>query len=257
MNATVDGTFVRRHQVALFFAASIALMSILAYLAHASENQGIVLPGVVAPALIALLLVSLLEGKAGRRHLLSQLLVWRVGMRWWLVALLLIPVIAVVSLVLLGEDRVPTWHSFVPRLVILLILMTGEEVGWRGYALPRLQERMSALWAGLLVGLGWAIWHVPGFLIGTGVPLDTPFSLILVWILGASILLAWLYNNTKSVLLCVVFHVVANLTFSVLPFLPEVTGNLQAFSVFTALVWVVAVLVVARFGSATLAGKRA
>ena len=63
------------------------------------------------------------------------------------------------------------------NLLPLLIIVVGEEYGWRGFALPRLQRRYSALVATLIVSAVWWIWHYPGSLIDTGVPLDTPFWL--------------------------------------------------------------------------------
>ena len=96
--------------------------------------------------------------------------------------------------------------------VLLVLLIAGrlEEFGWRGFAIPRLQAEYSALTAGLTVGVAWALWHLPFVLFGwvTG---QGPLPLYMIWIVGASLVLTWLYNSTGgSVLLCMLFHAVNN-----------------------------------------------
>ena len=114
----------------------------------------------------------------------------------------------------------------------------------RGYALPRLLERFGPITASVVLGLVWGFWHFPGYLIGVGVPLDMPFVVFLLWVIPATVLMTWVYVNTRSVLLAIVMHTAANATFNYLPLLPEWVGQLTTFWVFVSVLWVVVGLVI-------------
>lgn len=137
-------------------------------------------------------------------------------------------------------------------MIVIVLIALGEEYGWRGYALPKLQERYSALTASIILGLVWGFWHFPGYLIGVGVPLDMPFYLFLLWVLSATVLITWVYNNTENVLMAMVMHIAANATFNYLPLLPEFTGQLVTFWVFLGFVGFVTIVVILRFGATHL-----
>ncbi len=168
------------------------------------------------PSLAAFIMTGLIEGRAGIRCLLRRIVLCRVGLRWYLFALLGIPAITVLGAVVLpgviasyetpALSLVLTYPiSFVVALVIGGPL--GEEPGWRGFALPRLQRLHSPLVGSLILGLLWAFWHLPYFWMpewGTpkGTILDT------VWFVLAGIALTiiytWVFNNTKGSLLIVI-----------------------------------------------------
>ncbi|MCB0099614.1 MAG: CPBP family intramembrane metalloprotease [Caldilineaceae bacterium] len=140
-------------------------------------------------------------------------------------------------------------------MIVILLIALGEEYGWRGYALPRLQQRYNALVASLILGLIWGVWHFPGYLIGVGVPLEMPLYLFMLWVLAATILITWVYNNTRSVVAAILMHVAANVTFNYLPLLPEFTEQMTTFWLFLGVVWLVFVVVVILFGPSTLMRK--
>ena len=98
------------------------------------------------------------------------------------------------------------------------------------------------------MGVVWALWHYPASLIGTGVPLDMPFGVFVLWVVGGTLLMSWVYNNTGSVLTSILMHITANATFNYLPLLPEWTGQRTSFAVFLGLVALVVLLVVTRYG---------
>lgn len=138
----------------------------------------------------------------------------------------------------------------------------GEELGWRGFALPRLQLQRTAFDASVVLGVIWGLWHVPLYFVpGTGQfetvsgGMSTAFAIgaFVVWTVGLSILFTWLFNETKgSLLVLILFHASVNLG----AFLPSAVGSTGGVSLLYALVTcLVAITVVLRFGRATLASR--
>ena len=171
----------------------------------------------------------LIEGrKGGLRELLSRALIWRVGIQWWIFALffMVVPAVATPYLYhLLGGPAVD-WsglqplYTAIPSFFILTILAgIGEEFGWRGFLLPRLQTRHNALVSALIGGVVWSVWHAPLFFIpGTAqyaMRLEGGALLAILgysaWVIAHSIQFTWLFNNTKgSVLMAAVLHGATN-----------------------------------------------
>ena len=152
------------------------------------------------------------------RTWVSQLFKWRIGATWWAIAVLLpFVVLAIgVGLYVLGGGPVDL-SSFESPFVYLFAMAWGtvwgggqEDLGWRGFMLPVLQERYSALVSSLLVGAAWAAWHLPLFLNATTTHGGWPLSQQALWlvsIFAGSVLWTWMYNSTGgSVLAVAVFH---------------------------------------------------
>lgn len=159
-----------------------------------------------------------------------QITRWRVGWKWWAAAAGL-PIVAAVGITLvlvvvrgpvdLGQ-AFPSPVLFAAIFLFALLLSGGlnEEPGWRGFAQPHLNERYGAVPASLLIGVVWAGWHAPYFVIPVTPHSSFPLVNTLGWvggILTLSILLGWLYNNTGSVLLAMVLHAMANTADVVIP----------------------------------------
>ncbi|MDZ7730321.1 MAG: type II CAAX endopeptidase family protein [Natrialbaceae archaeon] len=152
------------------------------------------------------------------RQWLGQVLHWRVGPRWWLLAIGLPGVILVVGsglFVLFGGPI--DLSSFESPAIYLFAMAWGtvwgggqEELGWRGFMLPLLQDRYSSLISSLIIGLAWAGWHLPLFLNANTVHGGWSLSQQAIWmvtITAGSILWTWMYNSTGgSVLVVAVFH---------------------------------------------------
>lgn len=141
---------------------------------------------------------------------------WRTGVQWWAVALFVAPVLSLIGygvyLSITGASFGLTSDPIVvvyPMLFFYIMLLRGgfgEEMGWRGYALPHLLEQYNTTVAALLIGVGWAVWHLPLFFI-RGTQQSGSFALYLVGVIGLSLILAWLYTRSRgSVLLTTVFH---------------------------------------------------
>ena len=156
------------------------------------------------------------------RTWLGQFLRWRIGARWWLTALGLPLVILTAGVALFVAFGGPVdLDSFPFPGIYLFALAWGtvwgggqEDLGWRGFMLPLLQEKYSALASSVLVGVAWAGWHLPLFLNATTTHGGWPLSQQLLWvvsILAGSILWTWMYNSTGgSVLAVAVFHAGVN-----------------------------------------------
>ena len=218
---------------------------------------GVVLLG---PTVTAVLLIALTTGRTGLRQLIINQMTLRFGVQWYLSAFLVIPVIALIAIGLRtlfgGPDLELFRSSLFPKIVLILIISLGEEFGWRGYALPRLQVRLNALQASLVLGVLWGLWHFPGFLAGTGVPEDMPFYVFMLWVIPATVLITWVYNNSRSVVTAIAMHTSANFSFGFFYLTPHATGETATFWIFIGLLWAAVIAVVIVFGPTHLSRTR-
>jgi uncharacterized protein len=216
------------------------------------------------PALAAIIVTALTTGKLGLRLLFGRLVRWRVGLRWYAVVLLTPICITLTAVGLhlltggtapnftqsqlqLGPSDAPAWQE----ILLLFLLFTlgfdglGEELGWRGYALPKLQTGRSALSASLILGGLWAAWHVPYAMTQGSFLSSIPLAWFFLNMLASAILYTWVFNNTQgSVLLTVLFHAANNTTSNVLPILPPATNDLRIYFFSIGVQWCLALLVV-------------
>jgi membrane protease YdiL (CAAX protease family) len=211
--------------------------------------------GVLMPAVAAMLLSARAGGRRELGSMLSRLRIWRVGLRWWAAALLVQPMILIASGLLAnliaGNDVVPfvpfdSLGTLIVTGVFLLLAVLGEEIGWHGVALPALQQRMSIVRAALTLGVLWAMWHLPFWLLldsyaqyGIGY-----IGLNLLLIVPFSAYISWFFNNARfSILLPVAFHLAFNLV-NTAPF--AVTMDISAFAILIGAEWVLGLLVLPR-----------
>src|SRR5918998_508904 len=254
-------TLIRRHPLVAFFVLAYALSwwpSIL-YVLDLSP-QPIVGFG---PFLAALVVLALTRGKTGVVGLLRRMVRWRVGLRWYAVALLVpvaITVAATVLNVLLGAQAPSStelggwtslWSTFFLLLLIPGIGGAWEEPGWRGYALPRLQTGRSALYASLILAVPIIVWHLPLMIVGEIHWSDS------VFILGFVIVFNWVFNNANgSVLIIMLMHAMNN-TITGSFFGPMFSGadSVRQSWLYAALWLVVAIGVVIVYGPEHLSRK--
>jgi membrane protease YdiL (CAAX protease family) len=168
--------------------------------------------GAFGPAAAAMV-TARVEG-TGVRALLRPLGTWRVGAEWYLAALLLPGAIFVVAASAyngLGHAEPLFYPPSQPAFVAAAIVFPlGEEIGWRGFALPRLIERFGPLAASFIIGVLWTFWHVP-MLTLQGVSKEL-YVVFIPFMVGGSVLFTWIYRHTRgSLLLAVLVHVGAHL----------------------------------------------
>jgi len=188
-----------------------------------------VLATIFGVGLPAFLVVAAAEGRTGVRDLARRCLRWRVGVRWYFVALLGIPIAALLcASVIFGQallnalvEKWPLLFTLVlPRFLIRVVLFQFfEEAGWMGFLQARLQDRYGPLKAVVLAEIPFALWHLPSVMIELGLGIaQLPLALGLLGILAifqlfGRVVIMWLYNNThRSVLLVVLFHSSHNIT---------------------------------------------
>jgi membrane protease YdiL (CAAX protease family) len=192
-----------RHDLVLFFVLAYLLSWVLWPLVILNPTSS---PLVPFGPLIAAVVVSLLAG--GRRELwalLRQLTRWRVHPIWYVFALIGPFAVAGVAAALAVATGAPMQRSgayanlgAVGYTFLSTIIIVGlfEEVGWRGFALPRLERRLDAIWAALVLGVLWALWHLPELI--SDATRQRPPLQFLVWALALSVIFTWLYNSTNG-----------------------------------------------------------
>lgn len=205
------------------------------------------------PTIAALLVTARVGGRADVRALLSRLTIWRVPLHWWIGALLLPAGLKLGTLALLVLAGYPTPVVDLTPLPLVVATMVvgglvpgaiGEELGWRGFALPRLAARYGLAAGSAILGIAWALWHVPTFFLPFTGQASLPAGWLLLEIGAASVLYAWLVANARwSVLLAIAFHAANNALTPVLYPAIANAGYLDTFGMATATVYAVAAAV--------------
>ena len=224
-------TFINRHPLLAFYFLTFAISwggFVFAVGPDSLINTnwqaaGAFLPAIVAmlagPSIAGLLLTGLIDGRAGYQQLWSRLRTWRVGMRWYALAILPAPVVAAGVLFALSLPA-PLLTGPDKAVVVLGGLLAGlttifEEIGWTGFVVPRLRRRHSVARTGIMVGALWGLWHLLQqiFISGTyagGIPW---FAFLMLSVTAAvasltayRVLMVWLYDRTGSLLVTTLMH---------------------------------------------------
>ena len=194
-------------------------------------------PAAWGPLVSALSLTWRDHGRSGVARLLKRGVDYKFPRVWWIPIILVFPIVqggALLLAMLAGESAPePFWVSNPFMIVVYFataLFLQGplqEEFGWRGYALDRLQARFNALNSSIILGLMWGLWHLPYFLIGTDVIYLYGFLPLALSDILISVLLTWLYNNTRgSILVALIFHAMFILTTQMFPALATQIGGL-------------------------------
>ena len=210
------------------------------------------------PSVAAILMTGLVQGSAGVRGLLSRPFRWRVGVRWYAIALLTAPLLLAATLLLLAlfsHDHPPsivttsdTVSLLLTGLAVGLVVGIFEEFGWTGFAVPAARTRHGVFIAGLIVGVAWGAWHTLVMIWGGGTPSSALELAILsaqlfAWLPAFRILMTWMHDRTESLPVAMLMH--AGLTASVLILQPAVTGAplLTFLLAWAGVLWLVVALV--------------
>jgi membrane protease YdiL (CAAX protease family) len=266
-------TFINRHAVLIYyvltFAISVGGVFLLVggpgNIPGSSEQIASLFPiallvTLAGPSIAGLLLTGLVDGKPGFRELLVRLLRWRVAAGWYALALLTFPVLATISLfslsltspiylpaVLRTDDRATLILS---ALGVGLVYALFEELGWTGFAIPRLRLGHAVLTTGVIVGALWGAWHVPvtfwasGDSAGAFSPtLFLPPTLFYVAVLPAyRILMVWVYDRTCSLLVATLMHS-SLIVFSLFLLVPMEAGLVNYYLMLATAMWAVVAVV--------------
>lgn len=207
----------------------------------------------------SLIMTGLTLGKEGVINLLKRYLLWRVNGKWYVVAFFLIPALNYLAVLLnaaftqtpIDYSSALAYDIFGPSANLLLLIVpfflfdaiaNGEEMGWRGYVLPRLQAKHSALIASLILAILWAFWHVPKFVTHWN---TITFFWFIVDEIAKAILMTWMYNNTRgSLLLVTLFHASFNTAGLLLPIANNLTDTNMNMRAFISLLELIAAVIV-------------
>lgn len=260
-------SFIRRYPVATYFILTFVLSwgcmvlmigpGSFPITAEQSEAQGALLyvGMLIGPSIAGILLTGLVDGKAGFRRLMARLRTWRVGARWYAVALLTAPLLAtgvLLVLSLFSPAFLPALFTTDDKVGLLLSGVMGglvvgvfEELGWTGFAVPHLRNRYGIFTTGLIVGLVWGAWHFLPFWEGNTFSGALPLALLLArlfsWLPPYRMLMVWVYDRTDSLLVTMLMHGSLVATTLVLP-----SMDLRAVPLLTwLLAWAAALWIIA------------
>jgi membrane protease YdiL (CAAX protease family) len=255
--------------LAITYAVTWGCFVLGSLLGRSGVTLALLLLGSFAPSAVAVVLTGRRDGRRGVRRLLGRLLRWRVGLRWYAFALAFMSVVklAVAALYRVVHGSWPQfgdqpWYAIVAAILPVAVVggPLGEELGWRGYALPRLTRRWGLAPASVALGVVWACWHLPLFFLPhLGSYSDQhgqSFPTYFLQVVAYSVALAWLMGNTGgSLLLAVLMHSAINQTKDIVP--SKVTGAHDWWALSTssvawltvAVLWVVACFLLSRMRS--------
>jgi len=214
MNTIIS--FIKRYPLVAYFILAYALAWMLIPLV-VSVSVVFGLLALFGPAIAAIIVSGVVEGPSGVRQLLQRIVPGRTGLKWIAVAvglpILISAIVVVLNAMLLGKPTAIVPNEAPILTLILGLLVVGEEIGWRGFALPRLQTHFNSLTASLILGCLWAAWHLPNsFIPGLDYYL-TAFPVFLVCVVSMTVLFTWLSNHTRgSVSIAWLFHAAINVS---------------------------------------------
>ena len=228
-----------------------------------TENPLLFLIGSCGPIFSAVIVTGITIGRSGIRELLSGWLNWRFNFKWYLATLspLVLGFITVGIYHLLGGQSLEAGSNPTVSFILLTLLFAflvgplGEETGWRGFALPRLQTRFSAFTSTLILGIIWSAWHIPLWFVPDSPQTEVPFGAFIIMCVSFSFILTWAYNNSKgSILIAVLLHWCFNFTGSLIMPLGLIPPDIYFYTV-AALYLVYAIVVIVVFGPTKLSRK--
>ena len=218
----------------LTFALSWTCFISVAVISHGTQattsgfivlQQALLFLGTITPSLVALWLTSQTGIPGQTQNLLGKIGKWKMNIKWYLFAAGFMIVIKLFAALLnkiitgawpaFGQEA---WYIMLVAVIFSTWVQAGEEIGWRGFALPRMSERLGLPGSTLLLGVLWAFWHLPLFFVQGADKFGQSFPLFLIQVIGLSVALGWLYWRTQgSLLLTMLMHAAVNNTKDIVP----------------------------------------
>ncbi len=226
--------FVVRYSVAVYYILAMVLGGGIVYLVvHGILPSVLTLGAALSAAIAGLIMTAVEDGRKGLNLMLRRLLIWRVGIGYWLFAFFFLAIAVLLGSMVnplfngdpLSLSKMKPTVEIVPMFIIFFIVAgLGEELGWTGFLIPRLQTHYGALTSSLIRAILWGTWHLPLLLYSRlDLPslVDFPYAgwitqkgflvamaaFTLMFLIPWSILLSWMFNATKgSLLLVAVLH---------------------------------------------------
>ena len=265
MQSTARAGRTNRHSLIAYFLLAYGITWFFSILGTPRLVPYQIPPAVVAlssillhygPALASIIMARIEGGDVAVLRLLGSLSAWQVSAQWY-VFILIFPVVIRLSAVgvdflLGGEFPVFASSEFAPAGVNAVLLFIGilfqagiaEEIGWRGYALPRLQTRFDPLRSSLILGVVWGLWHFHPINFSVLAPVGLWYILTII---PFTIVFTWVYNNTKgSLLIAVLFHTASNFSDWLIPIVPflDPASTLRPFILNSMFMWIAALLTI-------------
>lgn len=217
------GSWIDRHFFVLFVAIAFGFSWLLFWPNVVAEEALITIPLLLfrilasfGPGLAALLLIWQSEGSNQVKNILRSILSFEGEAKWILTAVLLpLLIIAVPIIILVFKDGLSLsvipwqgWLMLIPNFVLSLILFGSitDEIGWRGFLLPRLERHYSAFISSLIIGILWGLWQLPTYYFNGVVEINLSPIWLFIEAIALSIILTWLYNSSKSLVVAVIFN---------------------------------------------------
>lgn len=255
--------FVERNSVLIFFITTFLISWILWLPLLLFGDSLFRMAGTFGPFFAAIILTYILEGSAGVKELFKKFLIWKVSIFWYLFSFLSTAAVVLISIkiyIFTGGQRPQfndpsQWYLIIVAfLYVLFLSVLGEETGWRGFALPRVQVKHNALISSLIIGVFWAVWHLPLFWMPGNFHETIPISLFILQGVTVSIIYTWIYNNTKgSLFLAHIFHAASNISLGLLPILPmDTAGDILPLWIAVAILVMVSAIIVLIYGPENL-----
>jgi hypothetical protein len=211
------------------------------------------------PSISGISFTAYFDGKAGLRELFLRVKNWHFNWRWAAVAILTIPILSTGVLMALSVLVSPIYRPDITLAKLGFGVVAGflagffEELGWTGFALPRLQSKYSALACGLILGILWAFWHIMADFWGNRATLGIYWlpTFIIYWLMPLTayrVLMVWVYKNSSSLPLMQIMHAFYSGTLGVVSPITSIDDGLLWKALFAASLWVVMAVVIIRFG---------
>ncbi len=232
-------SFVARYPVLVFVSVALAIQFTMVAFVHALVPDGVSVNDVpeahnvfrlrvFVPIILVTFITWYLEGGVGLRKLFDSFFHWRAPAKWYALAVSWKFIMAFIAIALayLVYDLPVDWYipgkmgDLLAHMPFIIGIALVEETAWIRFSLTRMQSRYNAFWSCMIVGNCWAMWYLPMNLIDIGTPLGVPDIVFHSGVVSLTVLLAWVYNSTRSGTVLLVMQILSNMAFFIAPVLP-------------------------------------